>query len=1021
MKRLVLLMLLLVMAFEGFSQTKGISYQAVILSPNAQEIPDTNAQGNILANSAVSIQFIIVNASGTEEYKENQTTRTDRYGMINLLIGTGTQISSTDFAVIVWNGTTKKLKVGIDFSGGSNFSPLSEQNLTYMPQPINERTAQVISGIIVDQAILKKEISKIELVRRKQGVAGPQGIQGEAGVQGPVGQTGATGPIGPNGDTGAAGTNGINGQDGLSAYEVYAASNVDPDLREADWLVSLTGDQGIQGSAGAKGDIGAAGIDGTNGAVGAKGDQGVQGVIGDVGPNGDTGAAGTNGINGQDGLSAYEVYAASNVDPDLSEADWLVSLTGDQGIQGSAGAKGDIGAAGIDGTNGAVGAKGDQGVQGVIGDVGPNGDTGAAGTNGINGQDGLSAYEVYAASNVDPDLSEADWFVSLTGDQGIQGSAGAKGDIGAAGIDGTNGAVGAKGDQGVQGVIGDVGPNGDTGSAGTNGINGQDGLSAYEVYAASNVDPDLSEADWLVSLTGDQGIQGSAGAKGDIGAAGIDGTNGAVGAKGDQGVQGVIGDVGPNGDTGAAGTNGINGQDGLSAYEVYAASNVDPDLSEADWLVSLTGDQGIQGSAGAKGDIGAAGIDGTNGAVGAKGDQGVQGVIGDVGPNGDTGAAGTNGINGQDGLSAYEVYAASNVDPDLSESDWFVSLKGDQGIQGETGDVGPKGDTFPAGTTAGDMQYWNGSAWVIVPTTDKQGVSLQLIDGIPTWVSGPLISTPGAVIIGIATGGSAQAIVTFTAPASNGGAEIIVYTVTSSPDVITATGTNSPLTITGLKNGKAYTFTVTATNAVGTGTASAASNSVTPATVIPKAVVSPTGRTWLDRNLGATQVATSFDDEAAYGDLYQWGRGTDGHQLRSSATTPILSSIDNPKHGDFILVPSAPNDWLSLQNDKLWQDVNGVNNPCPIGYRIPTQTELEAELQRWTEETLMGAFNSILSLPVARYREAIDGSVSNAGNGYYWSSTVNAASARGLYFNGSFAFMESFPRGNGCAVRCIKN
>jgi hypothetical protein len=135
MKRLVLLMLLLVTAFEGFSQTKGISYQAVILSPKAQEIPGTNVQGNILANSAVSIQFTIVNASGTEEYKENQTTKTDRYGMINLLIGTGTQTSSNDFAAIVWSGNTKKLKVGIDFSGGSNFSPLSEQNLTYMPQP----------------------------------------------------------------------------------------------------------------------------------------------------------------------------------------------------------------------------------------------------------------------------------------------------------------------------------------------------------------------------------------------------------------------------------------------------------------------------------------------------------------------------------------------------------------------------------------------------------------------------------------------------------------------------------------------------------------------------------------------------------------------------------------------------------------------------------------------------------------------------------------------------------------------
>jgi hypothetical protein len=42
----------------------------VILSPQAQEIPGSDAQGNILANSAVSIQFTIVNAAGSEEYQE---------------------------------------------------------------------------------------------------------------------------------------------------------------------------------------------------------------------------------------------------------------------------------------------------------------------------------------------------------------------------------------------------------------------------------------------------------------------------------------------------------------------------------------------------------------------------------------------------------------------------------------------------------------------------------------------------------------------------------------------------------------------------------------------------------------------------------------------------------------------------------------------------------------------------------------------------------------------------------------
>ena len=89
-----------------------------------------------------------------------------------------------------------------------------------------------------------------------------------------------------------------------------------------------------------------------------------------------------------------------------------------------------------------------------------------------------------------------------------------------------------------------------------------------------------------------------------------------------------------------------------------------------------------------------------------------------------------------------------------------------------------------------------------------------------------------------------------------------------------------------------------------------------------------TNRIWLDRNLGATQVATSSTDADAYGDLYQWGRGTDGHEKRDSDTTSTLSSTDQPGHGDFILAPDSPNDWRDLQNDNLWQGVDGINNPA---------------------------------------------------------------------------------------------
>lgn len=94
------------------------------------------------------------------------------------------------------------------------------------------------------------------------------------------------------------------------------------------------------------------------------------------------------------------------------------------------------------------------------------------------------------------------------------------------------------------------------------------------------------------------------------------------------------------------------------------------------------------------------------------------------------------------------------------------------------------------------------------------------------WAKGQTV--PNAPTSVTATVDNAQSIVSFTAPTDTGGSSIISYTVTSSPGNITATGSASPITITGLTNGTAYTFTVTATNAIGSSVPSSASNSVTP-------------------------------------------------------------------------------------------------------------------------------------------------------------------------------------------------
>jgi putative cell wall-binding protein len=88
-------------------------------------------------------------------------------------------------------------------------------------------------------------------------------------------------------------------------------------------------------------------------------------------------------------------------------------------------------------------------------------------------------------------------------------------------------------------------------------------------------------------------------------------------------------------------------------------------------------------------------------------------------------------------------------------------------------------------------------------------------------------TTPGAPTGVTASPGDTTAAVAWSAPASNGGSAITSYVVTASPGGRTATSTGTTATVTGLSNGTAYTFTVKATNANGTGPASSASAAIT--------------------------------------------------------------------------------------------------------------------------------------------------------------------------------------------------
>jgi len=182
------------------------------------------------------------------------------------------------------------------------------------------------------------------------------------------------------------------------------------------------------------------------------------------------------------------------------------------------------------------------------------------------------------------------------------------------------------------------------------------------------------------------------------------------------------------------------------------------------------------------------------------------------------------------------------------------------------------------------------------------------------------------------------------------------------------------------------------------------------------------GQCWLDRNLGALYKATTrADDLNTYGDLFQWGRAADGHQIRTSSTSTNVSNSNSPGNSNFILV--SP-DWIFPKNDNLWQGAIGINNVCPIGFRLPTSSELETERLSWSTNNAAGAFASQLKLTPAGFRNTSNILTNVYTSGLYWSSSVSGANALDLKFSSTNTLATSSDpatRSSGRSVRCIKN
>lgn len=190
------------------------------------------------------------------------------------------------------------------------------------------------------------------------------------------------------------------------------------------------------------------------------------------------------------------------------------------------------------------------------------------------------------------------------------------------------------------------------------------------------------------------------------------------------------------------------------------------------------------------------------------------------------------------------------------------------------------------------------------------------------------------------------------------------------------------------------------------------------------------GNIWLQQNLGSDNVSTAVNDEASYGDLFQWGRWTDGHQNRNSAITatttpnnPIGLALGNENYLTSWWSTTALTDQWQASSPSEATEVNGCD-PCKAlgeGWRLPTSAEWAAVVEDIITSPAT-AFSSVLKLPGNGYRSSTSGSFSFVGaRGYYWSSDTANSGGKYLYIGTANANPTSgAPRGQGAGIRCFK-
>lgn len=208
------------------------------------------------------------------------------------------------------------------------------------------------------------------------------------------------------------------------------------------------------------------------------------------------------------------------------------------------------------------------------------------------------------------------------------------------------------------------------------------------------------------------------------------------------------------------------------------------------------------------------------------------------------------------------------------------------------------------------------------------------------------------------------------------------------------------------------------------------------------------GNVWLQQNLGSANVAANQTDATSWGDLFQWGRWDDGHQLRTGLTTssttpspnnPLGLTIPNPDP----LIDPQPFYYNSTASSKWWaggvatdkaeaastNDLSATNgcDPCKklLGgqWRLPTQTEWSTLITAEGITYNVNAFSSTLKIPSTTFRDGATGTLNaNTNTTRLWSSTAGASGGAFVFSVtnvAASAAVINISRAQGYGIRCI--